>query len=290
MARKFKFGYKFENMKIVIVDEEASLIRQMHQDYLAGMSTSHIAKKLNTQPIRYNEKISEWERGNVSCIFKDKTYLGNEDYPQIIEKEINDAVLALAEKNVHRIPKEEQAHAEVFKDKMRCSICGGVIIRKSTKKGRKDLVLMQCQEKKCECNGTYIHLINLEKYIKTLFDSIANNPDIINMEIQENREGYSEKIEQKTTLLKISMRNPTIAKTDVVNQMLELASMKFNESRTSNDTNVTEKLKEEIHKASQDRRIGADAIDKTIRKIYLTPEKIVRIRFKNGREFEERVE
>ena len=55
------------------------------------MSTSQIAKKLNTQPIRYNEKNSEWERGNVSYIFKDKAYLGNEDYPQIIEKEINDA-------------------------------------------------------------------------------------------------------------------------------------------------------------------------------------------------------
>ena len=170
----------------------------MHQDYLAGMSTSQIAKKLNTQPIRYNEKNSEWERGNVSYIFKDKAYLGNEDYPQIIEKEINDAVLALTEKNVHRIPEEEQAHAEVFKDKMRCSACGGVITRKSTIKGRKDLVLMKCQNKECECNEIYIHLIKLEEYVKTLFDSITNTPDLMNTETQENREAYSEEIEQET--------------------------------------------------------------------------------------------
>jgi len=290
MVRKFKFGYKFENMQIVIVAEEARLIKQMHQDYLAGMSTSQIAKKLNTQPIRYNEKNSEWERGNVSYIFKDKAYLGNEDYPQIIEKEINDAVLALTEKNVHRIPEEEQAHAEVFKDKMRCSVCGGVVTRKSTIKGRKDLVLMKCQNKECKCNEIYIHLIKLEEYIKTLFDSISNNPDLMDAETQENREAYSEEIEQETALLKISMRNPTISRADVVNQMMELASMRFSESRTSNYTSVTERLKEEIDKASQDSRIKADAIDRTIQKILLTPERMVRIRFKNGREFEERVE
>lgn len=290
MVRKFKFGYKFENMQIVIVAEEARLIKQMHQDYLAGMSTSQIAKKLNTQPIRYNEKNSKWERGNVSYIFKDKAYLGNEDYPQIIEKEINDAVLALTEKNVHRIPEEEQAHAEVFKDKMRCSVCGGVVTRKSTIKGRKDLVLMKCQNKECKCNEIYIHLIKLEEYIKTLFDSISNNPDLMDAETQENREAYSEEIEQETALLKISMRNPTISRADVVNQMMELASMRFSESRTSNYTSVTERLKEEIDKASQDSRIKADAIDRTIQKILLTPERMVRIRFKNGREFEERVE
>ncbi len=290
MIRKFRFGYRFEDMKIVIVDEEARLIKQMHQDYLAGMSTSQIAKKLNNQPIRYKENNSEWERGNVSYIFKDKTYLGNEDYPQIIEKEINDAVLALTEKKVHRIPEEEQAHAEVFKDKMRCSACGGVITRKSTIKGRKDLVLMKCQNKECECNEIYIHLIKLEEYIKALFDSIAQNPDLINDETYEVKETFSDEIEQETALLKISMRNPSISRVDVVNQMMELASMRFNECRTSNYTNVTKKLKEEIYEAAQESRIGAEIIDRTIQKIILTPERIVRIRFKNGREFEERVE
>ena len=290
MVRKFKFGYKFENMQVVIVEEEASLIRQMHQDYLAGMSTSQIAKKLNNQPIRYKENNSEWNRGNVSYIFKDKTYLGNEDYPSIIEKEINDAVLALAEKKVHRIPEEEQAHAEVFKDKMRCSVCGGVITRKTTIKGRKDLVLMKCQNKECECNEAYIHLIKIEEYIKTLFDSIANNLDLINEDTAEDKKGWSEEIEQETALLKISMRNPSISRAEVVNQMMELASMRFSECRTSNREIVTRKLKEEIQRASQDSRIGADTIDRTIQKIILTPERMVRIRFKNGREFEERVE
>lgn len=290
MIRKFKFGYKFENMKIVIVDEEAMLIRQMHRDYLAGMSTSQIAEKLNNQPIRYKENNSEWERGNISYIFKDITYLGNEDYPQIIEKEINDAVRALTEKKVHRIPEEEQAHAEVFKEKMRCSACGGVITRKSTIKGRKDLVLMKCQNKECECNETYIHLIKLEEYIKALFDLIAKNLDLINEETYENKEKFSDEIDQETTLLKISMRNPSISRADVVKQMMELASMRFNECRTSNYTNVTKKLKEDICKASQESRIGADTIDRTIQKIILTPERIVRIRFKNGKEFEERVE
>ena len=109
-------------------------------------------------------------------------------------------------------------------------------------------------------------------------------------ETQENREAYSEEIEQETALLKISMRNPTISRADVVNQMMELASMRFSESRISNYTSVTERLKEEIDKASQDSRIKADAIDRTIQKILLTPVRMVRIRFKNGREFEERVE
>lgn len=151
-------------MKIVIVEEEAKLVREMHQDYLSGLSTSQIAKKLNTQPIRYNEKKSSWERGHVSYIFKDSAYLGNEDYPKIVEKEIKDAVLELTENKVHRIPEEEQAHAEVFKDKMRCSVCGKVIARRSIQKGRLDLVHMRCVNKECECSKTSIHLVKLEEY------------------------------------------------------------------------------------------------------------------------------
>ena len=290
MVRKFKFGYKYENMKIVIVEEEAKLVREMHQDYLSGLSTSQIAKKLNTQPIRYNEKKSSWERGHVSYIFKDSAYLGNEDYPKIVEKEIKDAVLELTENKVHRIPEEEQAHAEVFKDKMRCSVCGKVIARRSIQKGRLDLVHMRCVNKECECSKTSIHLVKLEEYIKNLFDTIANNLDLIEEMDHEENGGSSMKTDEETKLLKISMRNPSVTRDDVINKIMELASMRFSDCRTSNYENVTKKLREEIQKGSQDHRISAEAIDKTIQRIILTPERIVKIRFKNGREFEERLE
>lgn len=64
--RRFKFGYEFKKMQIIIIEEEAEIIKQIFTSYQEGLSTSKIAKKLNQQDIRYKDDTSEWNRGNVS--------------------------------------------------------------------------------------------------------------------------------------------------------------------------------------------------------------------------------
>lgn len=74
-------GYEVVDGKIVINEEEAELIRTMYAVYLLGGSYKAAAKAAGL-PLKHSA---------VKHIFQNKKYLGNENYPAIIDKETFDA-------------------------------------------------------------------------------------------------------------------------------------------------------------------------------------------------------
>lgn len=288
--RRFKFGYEFKKMQIIIIEEEAEIIKQIFTSYQEGLSTSKIAKKLNQQDIRYKDDTSEWNRGNVSCILKDKTYLGDDDYPQIIDRETFDKVHKLMARKAHKIPEKEQAYANVFKEKTRCAICGDVITRRSLVKGNLDKVQMKCTNIECECSKISISLPDIEKYIKKIFEMIEDNNEIIEgITCETENLDNNSNVSEMTDVLRIKMRNPSINTDEIINEIINIGNVRFEACKASADEKITESLKEQISKTRRDSRIGADDIDKTIKRIILAPDKTVTIKFKNGKEFSERI-
>lgn len=76
--RSIKFGYKIEDGKMMIHEEEAEKIRKVFECYLSGMTMVDIGKTLG---------ISKFH-GTVRGILKCKHYLGNGIYPKIIDEDI----------------------------------------------------------------------------------------------------------------------------------------------------------------------------------------------------------
>lgn len=290
MIRRFKFGYKFEKMQIHIVEEEVKIIREMFSDYIAGMSTNDIANKLNKQPIRYSADSKEWMRCYVSNIFKDEAYIGDNDYPPVIDRETYEVVQNLIKENGHRIPEEEKPYAEVFKDKTRCSICGSVIIRKTLLKGQKDSVMMKCVNQSCECRKVKIPLVLLETYITKLFTKLSKNIDLIENEDFEIEDiNKNEEIIRITNNLRIKMQSSTVGEDRIISDIMDTASTRFDTCTTSNNQKVTERIKELILNYTECSRVEAEYIDEAIQRIILAPGKMITVRFKNGREFTERM-
>lgn len=69
-------GYKIENRQMVVVPEEAEIVRQIYADYLSGMSVPAISKKLLNAGIitRY---ISKWSHTAISGILSNEKYVGD---------------------------------------------------------------------------------------------------------------------------------------------------------------------------------------------------------------------
>lgn len=290
MKRRFKFGYRYENMKIIIVDEEQSIIKAIFEDYLAGMSTVKIANKLNMQPIRYNECSNVWSRGNVSFILKDITYLGNEYYPQIINIEQYEAVQCLTEQNVHKIPDAEKAHAAVYKDKSRCSVCGGVIIRKTMKKGQKDSVIMRCVNGYYPCRKVKISLIEFEHQIKNIFTMLSLNIDVINVDTNEKQPQIKDdETNRMINLLRMNMQDESVSDDEILKEIINISSKKFDACKTANNEKVTEKIKKIIMESDNLSRVNSECLDAVVQRIILTPEKTIVVHLKNGMEFTERM-
>ena len=69
------YGYDFINGKLVINDKEAKVVRMIYSDYLSGMQSGEIAKKLNALGIP--KKLGgKWKPADISSLFNEK-HTGN---------------------------------------------------------------------------------------------------------------------------------------------------------------------------------------------------------------------
>ena len=65
------YGYKIENGTIVVVEDEAAIIRSIFKNYLSGMSMRKAADATGVN----------FPHSTVKKIIRQKRYIGNEFYP-----------------------------------------------------------------------------------------------------------------------------------------------------------------------------------------------------------------
>lgn len=157
-------GYRYINGVYSIVPKEAEIIKSIFADYLSGMGTSAIAKKLNANGVLMR-KGNVWGHTAIAKVLKDKAYTGNlllqktyrenhitkrmlinqgelpmysaeATHEAIICQEIFDAVQAeIAYRAGKRKRTVEPKSIYPFTGKMVCSVCGKNYQRKPTPTG-----------------------------------------------------------------------------------------------------------------------------------------------------------
>lgn len=89
MKKYVFYGYKVVNGKIEVDDEEAKQIKEVFDAYVGGESLTLSGKKAN---LPYTHSM-------IKSILKNQKYIGDENYPAIVDKEIFDkAKQVMAEK------------------------------------------------------------------------------------------------------------------------------------------------------------------------------------------------
>ena len=68
-------GYRYDHGTLVVVPEEAAIVQDIFSDYLAGMGTGAIVKKLNTAGVGTRNGHS-WCRNGVRRVLKNEAYTG----------------------------------------------------------------------------------------------------------------------------------------------------------------------------------------------------------------------
>ena len=69
-------GYRMQGDKLVVVPEEAEIVKQIFSDYLSGMGQYKIAKKLKLQGIK-PENGNTWSPASIHGILTNEKYTGN---------------------------------------------------------------------------------------------------------------------------------------------------------------------------------------------------------------------
>lgn len=287
-SRENKFGYNLVGTQVVVNDAEAKLLQEMFEDYINGMSASQIQKKVNNTQIRYYEDGGDWSRCTIITILRDDTYKGTDEYPQIITPEIFDKVSKLREANSHKRTLEEKPYIEVFKDKMKCAVCGSKMQRLSAEKNKPSR--FHCTNKSCECNRIYIIQSQVEEYLKSLFMEIADGH--MEIDYEADIKNYTEidyEIKKKTNELRLKMQDADNETDDILDEIKNMASMRFDACAKTDNSAQTELIIDTVQKEKNAERVSAETIDKVIKRIVIEPDKRVMFIMLNGKKFIERM-
>jgi site-specific DNA recombinase len=149
------FGFTLDNGKLVVVPEEAEIIRRIFSDYLSGMGTMAIVKKYDALGYKFskngiagilrNEKVrgdmllqksfveNHITKRKVKNVGQLPQYLVEGSHEAIVEPEIFDAVQAeIARRAEHFNPNAQASRAYPLTGLIQCGKCGATYKRKTT--------------------------------------------------------------------------------------------------------------------------------------------------------------
>lgn len=140
------FGYRKENKRIVINEEEAALIRKIYEEYLSGLSMAEIAKINGT----YLSRVARILRRPVYCGQPYSNLLNKTlTAPQIVSVDYYTKAREIcAQRAVKRA--KTSSFKYILKCKVRCEHCGGVLSYKEVHYG-------------CRCGKSNVQTTTLTK-------------------------------------------------------------------------------------------------------------------------------
>ena len=80
--RTLPFGYRMRSGNIVVVEDEAEIVRMIFASYEEGSSYEKLASGLNSRDIPFSPGRT-WNKNAVARLLKDIRYLGDDTYPPI---------------------------------------------------------------------------------------------------------------------------------------------------------------------------------------------------------------
>lgn len=123
------FGYRVENKKIVIHEDEAEIVRWMFNECASGKFVKTIHQELNEKGILYRGK--PFAKSTLYHLLANEKYNGifrhgdevfTNMYPRIVPQEIFETVKSKIEDNKHGKHKPDIVY--LLKNKVRCGYCG----------------------------------------------------------------------------------------------------------------------------------------------------------------------
>lgn len=172
--RVVPYGYKFNLGEYVINEDEVIVIHRVIKMYLKGNSMNDITKALNSENIPFFEN-QVWNKPKVMRLLDDKRYLGNEQFPQIIDEQIYNQLKDVRSSKCSQVIgiSEDRIHLGV---PAICDCCGAEMIYRHDR----DIKLphtFRCD--KCGNRGKYTDE-TFFPIVNGIINSIIAHPEILN--------------------------------------------------------------------------------------------------------------
>lgn len=203
------YGYKVVNKKVEIDEDQAKIVREIYENYAAGIYVKDIIEELNNKGILNHGK--PFARNTVYNILKNEKYSGiykygdevfTNIYPQIVPDHIYKIVRQKVESN--KFGKHDSNVEYLLRFKVKCGYCGSNIISDSgTSKNGEVKRYYKCSGRKhktTDCLKTMIRKELLEKLIVDTTFKIFDNAETVTNIANKLFKIHQQRIQETSTL------------------------------------------------------------------------------------------
>ena len=82
------YGYRLEKRQLIIVPEEAAVVKYIFQEYLAGRGKQDLAQELNERGIKRSKGSGAWHFETIGYILSNPTYTGNQIWQKTYKTDV----------------------------------------------------------------------------------------------------------------------------------------------------------------------------------------------------------
>ena len=182
--RYLPFGYHIQTGVLCIHEAEAAVVRQVFEDYQAGMSYRRIAESLTAQGISYIENRTDWNKHMVKRMLENSRYCGRDDFPPILPADTFGAVAALIGQKSHGEPLSEELGS--IRSKAVCGACGA----KYERDGRNKKYETWCCSAEGRITPKRITDQAMLDSVKAILNAVISEPPLLELP-SPHRENYS---------------------------------------------------------------------------------------------------
>ena len=299
------YGYTNVDGEMVVVPEQAVVVRQMFEDTLAGKSTHAIAKELNDRGIA-SKRGGKWTPGTVNAIIRNEKFTGDVIFQKtytdsqfnrhinhgmenqylceghheaIVSHEVFDAANEVMNQrgkekgNGENTSRYQNRYA--FSGKIKCGECGSVFKRRRHYKPSGEYIAWCCNrhiEDKNSCSLKYITDEGIKAAFTTMMNKLVFGEQVILKPLLHSLQGFDDKnkllqIQDMENKLKKNMEQRQVLTSLMASGLLEPALFnKENNALTVEEQRLQEEKRQLMTSVSGD-RTKVDALEKLIKAI-----------------------
>lgn len=225
-TRYLPYGYTMRGGRIEVDQTEASIIREIFETYVNGLSLKEIADSLTARQIPYTEKTAVWDKARIARIIDNAKYTGDGEYDPIIAEQTYE--YAVASKNARqRGDRRIDGQAVSFlRTRVRCEACGSPMVRGYRAKA----VIPEswkCQNPLC---GRRVRISDRQMVEKTLIlvNRIIENGDLL-IPAQKERYRDSQQVTELNNQVLQELAHPYPSEDRIIQMVSEISRQIYNE-------------------------------------------------------------
>ena len=226
-SRFIPYGYTVKNGRTVVEHTEATVIREIFEQYISGASLKEIAESLTARRIPYTEKKDVWNKARISRIIETAKYTGDGEYDPIIDEDIFETAVIAKNARKRTEIENESLGITLIRNRVKCGECGYPMVRHTNCKYR-IRESWTCQNPECGCRVRILDSHLLEK-INVGINRIIENTELM-IPSKRTTKMTSPAVDELQNKINNELAKPEPSEEYIVSLVTDMASQMYKET------------------------------------------------------------